>query len=559
MRTFFPTRQVVSRETVRHRELSLPHILGGDQETGVDAADAGAGPSVLARFVVGLDPQLRPMTADETAALGDPFSRGVLLKGRNPQTVRALLEEVAALADPAFPDRRMFLVAEGGQARLSSDAFEFNGRVVVVWRGAGADAKPDMMLSTVPVADDPRALLQLAAWSEADRSFHFFERERSGGRWVWAGNSFHALRAPSRGKGPFDSHINGSLVMKELKEPWNHWDSVAATIAPEAIPPGSELRTDPIFADLRSAHELEPIVKTAIRRWTLSRMDAGTQDGRLLDLPDHLRQILWCTSVNLVSSTRVFGQPIDGTYPLPTTFFYDFDAFDFLSERIDEEARLLPEGQLRVDAGLYERAVADLGMAMTDDSAASVVVRGDTHFAFLVPERAFEDLAVLRELVEREVMSARTMLCLLMVDFPNPVFSPRRGALLAYSPATAAAGQDGADFDALFVPAVRAAVTGPGTPEAEFLDLLDSADLLARCRSELAGYDAAVRRRLGTSAGVIDILELAQSRRRTLADNRSLAEFRSTMAFGDNPKEHLAMDIDASVFVKTTSLGEGEN
>ena len=137
MRTFFPTRQVVSRETVRHRELSLPQILGDD---GQDEADPAAGPSVLARFVVGLDPQLRPMTAEETAALGDPFSRHILLKGRNPQTVRAVLDEVAALDQPAFPDRRMFLVAEGGQARLSSDTFEFNGRIVVVWRGAGADA-----------------------------------------------------------------------------------------------------------------------------------------------------------------------------------------------------------------------------------------------------------------------------------------------------------------------------------------------------------------------------------------------------------------------------------
>lgn len=556
MRTFFPTRQVVSRETVRHRELSLPQILGGDGE---DGADPVAGPSVLARFVVGLDPQLRPMTAEETAALGDPFSRHILLKGRNPQTVRAVLDDVAALDQPAFPDRRMFLVAEGGQARLSSDTFEFNGRIVVVWRGAGADAKPDMMLSTVPAADDPQALLQLAAWSEADRSFHFFERERSGGRWVWAGNSFHALKAPSRGKGPFDSHINGSLVMKELKEPWNHWDSVAATIAPEAIPPASELRTNPIFADLRSAHELEPIVKTAIRRWTLSRMDAGTQSGRLTDLRDHLRQVLWCTSINLVSSTRVFGQPVDGAYPLPTTFFYDFDAFDFLSERIDDQAQVLPAGQLRVDAAMYERAVGDLGIAVTDDSAASVVVRGDTHFAFLVPERAFEDLTVLRELVEREVVSARTMLCLLMVDFPNPVFSPRRGALLAHAPASAVAGQGGADFDARFVSAVRASAAGPDTPEAEFLDLIDSPDPLARCRSDLAAYDAAVRQRLGTEAGVRDVLELAQSRRRTLADNRSLSEFRSTMAFGDNPKEHLAMASDASVFVKTTSLGEGEN
>lgn len=40
--------------------------------------------------------------------------------------------------------------------------------------------------------------------------------------WASAGSCNHALDEPARGKGPVDGHINGNLVMKELKAPWAH-------------------------------------------------------------------------------------------------------------------------------------------------------------------------------------------------------------------------------------------------------------------------------------------------------------------------------------------------
>ena len=567
MKTSFPTRQVMSRDSpersvsstredfVRDGDIASPGFEI-EPSSATDPMERQAAGS-LWRFVLGIDTQKRLLSAAEVAALGDPFTQKVLLQGVEPKTLRELIDAVAAIDNPKYSDRRMFLVAEGAQARLLDDRFEFNGRLVVVWQGADSVA-PDMMLSTVPVADDPRSLLQLAAWSETTRSFHFFERDRKSSRWMWAGHSFHALKAPSRGRGPFDSHINGSLVMKELKEPWNHWNSSAASIPPEAIPRDSELITDPLFASIRSADELEPIVRTAIRRWTTSRFDADTDGGNLNSLRDYLRQVLWCTSVNLVSSTRVIGQPVEGVYPLPSSFFYDFDALAFLGDNIDESQRLLPVGRFEVDAALYENGVAAFGLAVGDDSDAKRSVKGDTHFAFLVPERAFEDLAVLRELVDREAVDARTALCLLFVDFSNPVFSPRRGALLAYAIDSVALGHGGMDFKSKFVARVRQSSHGPESPEAEFLDLVDDPDILARCRAALDALDAALRQKLSTKEGVAEILALADSRRFAFADRRSLAEFRSTMAFGPNPIKHLAMGGDGSVFLKSDDSGEGE-
>lgn len=573
MRTKFPTRQTISTSGVAGRDLrqyktasdrdgqtadmlnSRTMTLPGtsDQLNEGHLAEAG-GDEILLRFVAGIDGAARPMSVDEMNELGDMFSQSVLLAGKNPKTVRELFDALVLTKDGALQDRRLFLVAEGGQARLTRPDFEFNGRLVVTWQAAAAGSAPDIMLSTVPVADDPRALMQLIAWSTRDESFHFFERERRSGAWVWAGNSFHAIDPRSRGKGPFDSHINGSLVMKELKAPWTHWHSVSASIAPEAIPSDSELLSAPIFQRLDSAHELEPIVKAAVRRWTRSRIRRSLSGKKLHDLPDYLKQVLWCTSVNLVSSTRVIGQPENGNYPLPPSFFVDFDALAFLSEELAEAASLLPAARLEVPAALYESAIASADIGILEDGGDGTRLQGDTHFAFLVPERAFEDFIVVQQLVTSGVLGARTALCLLLIDFQNPVFSPDRAALLKHVPPDVAT-DGGADFDAR----LRASIGSPdpASPEAKLMGFLNDPDIVGTARHLLADFFANLQARLKTPEGAADLVRLAESRRRAFA-TRKLAEFRSTLAMGRDPPGHLAMAADGALFVKGSKLGEGE-
>lgn len=576
MRTVFPTRQTVSSagvtrrsrwfgnansetgrgtgDVLRSRRLDLTDAIELEATAAVGGHRVAADDVPLMRFVAGIDAAAEPMSTDEVRHLGDPFSRGVLLNGRTPKTVRELFDAVASIDEPALTLTQVFLIAEGGQARLKSPNFELNARLVVTWQVATAAAGPSIMLSTVAAADDPEALMQLIAWSEADEAFHFFERERLTGNWVWAGNSFHALDSRSRGKGPFDSHVNGGLVMKELKAPWTHWHSVSASIAPEAIPPASELLSEPMFRPIESAHVLEPMVKTGVRRWTRSRMRRSTENGRLRDVPAYLKQLLWCTSVNLISSTRVFGQPEDGVYPLPTSFFVDFDALAFLSDELAPSEPLLPAARLNVPADLYEYALTAAGVGVVEDGGDGTRQEGDTHFAFLVPERAFEDFVVLQQLVLAGALSARTALCLLLIDFQNPVFSPDRAALLAHGPADVAL-DGGSDFDAQLRHSIGD--PAPGSVQARFLSFLDDADLTTTARKMIADFFATVQTRLQTRDGVDDLVKLADSRRRTFA-SRKLAEFRSTLAVGANPVAHLAMALDGTLLVKETDFGEGE-
>jgi hypothetical protein len=162
------------------------------------------------------------------------------------------------------------------------------------------------------------------------------------------------------------------------------------------------------------------------------------------------------TTVNLVSSS-VAAELVPATerVDLPLTFFVDHDGLSACVKELTAGAPLEPSDlPVTVHGRTYAEVSAELGVHVLD--AEGRRIPGDTHFAFVVPERSFEDLAVVAALLRRQVLGARLGLCALMVDFPNPVFSRRRARLLRYFPADAAVGSGGQELDAEVVAAVRA-------------------------------------------------------------------------------------------------------
>lgn len=536
MRTHFPGRQVMP-------ELPMEELAG----VGAEAAEVQPR---LVRFLSGLDDIPQTMTNQQVADLGDSFTRTVLLTVENPpQTLRELVDAIENSSEVTV--RNMFLVDEGAVPNRTNCRFARNPRLVFCWRAA-PNKPPVILLSTVPVADDPTSLLQVISWSERDRAFHFFERKS--GVWGWAGNSFHALSAPTRGLGPFDSHINGALVMKELKRPWSHWHTAANGIPREGVTDDDSFTADPLFAQLDGAETLEGIVRSGISNWTASRIDHHIVGDSLSHLDQYLRQVLWCTSVNLVSSGDAFDDERVTEFDLPTTFFYDSDAFEFLADELGFGADLLPPDRLTVDARMYRTAVEAAKVSVSDGEPSPHKVVGDTHFAFLVPERAEEDQAVLRRLVTTGVVSPRLGMCLLLVDFTNPVFSSQRASLLRHIPDSVGVGNGGAALDEAFIAEVSAST---GSAETEFLNWWHAPDLLAAAAANLASFHSALRDRLKTHAGIEDILRLAASRRRVLTRTRTLLEFKATLPSGA-ARPRLALALDASLITKPTNLGERE-
>jgi hypothetical protein len=195
---------------------------------------------------------------------------------------------------------------------------------------------------------------------------------------------------------------------------------------------------------------------------------------------------------------------------LPETFFVDSAA---LSGVLD----LAPPPRPFVPSTVYAESLGTFEVRLTDDD--QFERPGDTHFAFVVPERAFADTDTLREAIERGILSRRLAACLLMVDFPNPIFSEKRQRLLEHVPDTSF-GQ-GDDFSQDVADAIRGstAATEPGTAEHEFVELWDAGeDFKAPFDALLQNYYSAFAERLTTQEGFDSYMRLAESRRDVVKD-----------------------------------------
>jgi hypothetical protein len=245
------------------------------------AAEAGLGrltPSTVHRFVMGVDSEPVVMSPAELDRLGDPM--GLLLRqGRMPLTLDDLLAEVDAAG--SSPLQRSYLAGEAGQISPADAGSLQRDLRFVITRARAADVH--LLISTSAVAAQHTTFLQVVGWDEAAGRFNYYMR--IGQSWVWAGDSYTALAAESRGQGCFDSHVNGSLVIKELKQPWINWQSMNATIVLAADDP---LRNNPLYMSLSGAEDLELTVRRGVSRWTAERLKRGvTPDGQLSNL-DHL-------------------------------------------------------------------------------------------------------------------------------------------------------------------------------------------------------------------------------------------------------------------------------
>jgi hypothetical protein len=400
-----------------------------------------------------------------------------------------------------------------------------------------------VLISTRPPAEDPGAFLQVASWDGRNNVFHFYER--LGTTWLWAGSSWHAFDSAARGKGPFDSHVNGTLVMKELRLPWLHWNSTAQEIPLESFPPDHPVRTDPLFAARESADILETrVVRPAIRRWTRVRLDRLLAEVGGVAAPRQLlKHLLTTTSVNIVTSEER-GRGEKTEFALPPTFFFDVET---IVNQLQLE--IVGIGQaFQIRRADYENALVSLGVALRHGSGFEQ--KGDAFFAWPVPDRALEDCVVVGELVRRGVLSARFALALLMVDAWNPIDSPRRARLLQYVP-------EGSTAPDLIEPAteqaIRAAAAGRGPDAPESIAAgylaLDANGLQARAASQIDAFIGKVAASLRTPDGVVDLMRLADSRRRAFRQRRIGQEFNLSLPFSNIAEDAPALELTESAQV----------
>jgi hypothetical protein len=483
------------------------------------------------RFIMGRDSEPTALSIGEiSSSLHDPFARLVLSRGGLPTTLRSLLAALESTNDEAegLAKQQSFVVADGGQIPWSTETQDVARQFRFLIARCKENHTPDLFISTSTAIESMSTFLQVVGWDPVIGAFQFYDRR--GGAWILAGSSWDALEPDTRGFGPFDSHVNGALNMKELKEPWINWHSQAATID-GALALDDPLRSEDIWKERLGAERLETeVVRPNIQRWTESRFSHRTVGGSLERLPELLGQILTTPTVNLIASPVESSQLVTKkTLALPLTFFVNSDA-------LLNVLGLAPDISLpQVDSGVYLNCLTKFDVALTDGLH---TFKGDTHFAFMVPEVAFEDITVLRGLIDSGIVTKKLAACLLMVDFCNPVFSPRRAALVQYITASATVGAAEA-FSIAFVQAVEAASTriGESSPEHEFLDNWRLADeeWQNSFEARIKAFFDNLAPRLDTLDGFAPVFQLAESRRREFR-RRPLAEFRLTTPITNIPE-----------------------
>lgn len=526
--------------TPEHRRATAWPAAAIAATAAVTAADEDGGlrPGTLYRGVSGVDRGPVPMPAEQFAGLRDPMATVFFRRGRWPMTLEEVLDGLTRAGE--LPAQSVYLISEAGQIPPhEAPGLRRDFRFAITRAAPGKD--PDLLVSSDPGS----VFLQVAAWDPVARVFNYYMRISPA--WVWTGDSWSALAPESRGKGCFDSHVNGSVVMKELKQPWSNWQSMSATIQ---LAPDDPLRDNPLYRQVIGAERLELTVKGLVSRWTAARLSAVVENG-IVAHPDRLlRQLFTTTTANLASTSTQSATVASGgkDLRLPLGFWLNADAL--LNDLgLPVGVRTAPSAP----ASLYADSLTTFGFRL-EERVSDFSQPGDTFFAFVVPEAAYEDNDVVRQLVEQGLVPARFAACVLMVDFPNPVFSPVRAHLTRYVPTTPVPVSTWCDDIAAAV--VAAARTLPAdSPEAEFARnwALPEADWRGVFARRVDAYLEKATARLRTASGFDDCVRLAESRRRTFKEMR-LNEFALTLPTTDIPADapRLRMNEDGTVGVSTT-------
>jgi hypothetical protein len=519
-------------------------LTGGRIAGGEEAANAPLEPGFYKGIRNKGEPLVRVLlTPAERRKLNDPIARLILGKGLRPPTLPDLLAELDKNTETAddFSVQKVYLAGERGQLPVGEGSAR--GLRFIVTRSRPATDPPDrfaeanVLISTNAIGRRP-GFLQAIGWDDDAGTFNFYELIDTS--WSWAGNSEHALRPPTRGaeEGPFDSHINGTLVMKELRFPWIHWHSViSGGPFPASLLDGNALDLDGPN-ELTDAELLEQqVVVPGVQRSVTVRLDRVAADGEIREPRLLLRHLFEGTTINLVTSTMKSASVIrEAELPLPRAFFL---AHELLG---DPRLGLGTIGPAVVARGQdYLDAIEAHGVRLAENGFEQ---RTDSFFAFIVPGRAFEDDEVILQMVHRKWLSSRFVGCAAMVDFPNPIFSQRRASLMQFVPADRLA-FNGTDGETKIVDAILAAADADATSAAA-----DFARLWHRDPSKLADtigkivndYGRAVQAELRTREGYFRIFDLAEWRRHEFA-RQPLREFPLTMPVSDVPENTPALEM----------------
>lgn len=385
-------------------------------------------------------------------------------------------------------------------------------RFVETWQCGGSDVRQKIFIA------GPEAAFHVISFDPVAKAFNFYSTN-PGARneaFVFHGNSFQQAKEteiPVR-KAPFPDHActtchtNGGLLLKELRFPWLNWQATSGVGASQlrdaagmnTLVGGGDAR------NVRIVEELERDVlqsQIAVNESRVTRLvEGGPADLNAtasVSAPYTLKTLLaplFCeTEINIATSptqleldaaglpkagsTRPIAippdlfmsrllVPINGTISfasggspsrLDTTGNDDNQDFGARSAAVT-----VPQSQ-------WLSTMKGLGVGVPADKTSSLSARrpgafGDGIFPMPVAARAFANDDFVARLVSRGVIEDKLAADVLMVDFPNPVFSKVRCDLLKAIPEVPAKGLSAAAITEKVLASIDgSAGTSPGAVE----------------------------------------------------------------------------------------------
>ena len=450
--------------------------------------------------------QPESMTTEELTELNDPFFNLVLRDHGEVTT----LEEIAQQLQPDQQD--VFAVHE----RIVDDAPLIGGspasrRGIVTFSGmtGGEELQDNLSLSVFfnSEAFPSTTEIEAMAWDDAAGKFNYYKldqaRDETTLTWKFRGDSRKAdlLSSQAREGTCMACHINGGMVMKEFKTPWNNWhsrdfDASYLRSGNDNAWPVAEVANSPL-QNLRGARDLEFTVDSANTRLNQRRIAAMHDGGsQVTDVKRLLKPLFVTTEANLMSSfanseNHPFGQslPSNSQVDIPLSFF-------------------LNDTVLGQELGISTFELADFAR-LSDREYNEVVNRGkttlagqspgDTHFAWFTPEASVIDNAYGRQLMEQGIVPQEFVAAVMAVDLETPVFSKEREGLWAASNILPAQFKTGRNNDLIAQTVSNLEQLNPAADSAEgqFLAALQSSDPVQFLRAKVDDYILRERRRFG--------------------------------------------------------------
>jgi hypothetical protein len=479
------------------------------------------------------------LSGAERATLGDPFFELVL---KAPGEAPTTLSQIEDRLQPVRTERQTFVVDESiadprqGQQR----------RAVLAYTGSnGAQVlATNVMLSVAfSSAEFPEQLRFIEAWGwdNARGRYNYYKLDRSGTpeqrmTWKFRGSSVDAdLLTPGDREGTcMQCHLNGAPVMKELLFPWNNWHSFASPAtyltATAAAASRWPVAGDPRLGErLKGAETLETdavlpsITQFNTRRLNLQikRRDAdgdteldASGAATLLGARRLLAHLFESTELNFISSGKKSGMhPLSASQPgptgdiaIPASFFLNAN---LMAGRLLGIDRAREFGKLTIPADEYARLVKAAGLELAGR------VPADADFAWFTPEPSHIDNDMVERLMLRGIVTPQFVAAVLAVELEEPVLSAGRARLLALVPDTITfkpvpqgptpdvaalrAAHAGNMMVRAVVDALEASRPAAGSPEADFLTVLRSADPIEVLRARVEAYHTRVQTRLAES------------------------------------------------------------